>query len=228
MNAFFTDITTWANTTKLDYLNLQTAGVRASNITSQAATNGQPLIADGAGAATFSSLASLSLSNVSSQTIQNLTLTATVGSNLLTVAVKTAAGSDAAAATPIRISFRNATLTTGTYVDRTISAALSVATDSTTDTFGLTSAVNQYIYVYAIDNSGTVELALAGSNVFDEGTRYSTTAMSSTSTNAQVLPAFPRAPIRTPLWRARPGVMFPPGVDRRQRAVPPRPRFAMT
>jgi hypothetical protein len=59
MNAFFTDITTWANTTKLDYLNLQANGVRASNLTSQASAAGTLLAADGAGAAAYTAIASI-------------------------------------------------------------------------------------------------------------------------------------------------------------------------
>lgn len=182
MNQYFTDITTWANTTKLDYLNLQTAGVRASNISSQSSAAGLPLLADGAGAATFSTI-----STIHSAEILNASLTATVGSNLLTVSLKTAAGADATASTPIRIGFRNSTAATGTFQDRTITAALSVNTVAIGCTLGLVSAQNQYIYVYAIDNAGTVELALAGSRCFDEGTTYNTTAINGSSTNALVL-----------------------------------------
>ena len=179
MNQYFTDITTWANTTKLDYLNLQTAGVRALNISSQSALAGQMLVADGAGAATFSSIGSSALFNLS--------LTATIGSSLLTVALRTAAGVNATSSTPIGISFRNSTITTGTYNDRSVTAALSINTVATGCTFGLTSAVNQYIYVYAIDNAGTVELALAGSSGFDEGTVYSTTVINGSSTSSTTL-----------------------------------------
>ena len=47
---------------------------------------------------------------------------------------------------------------------------------SSGSTLGHVSAKDQYLYVYAIDNAGTVELAVAGSHVFDEGALQSTTA----------------------------------------------------
>lgn len=182
INAFFTDITTWANTTKLDYLNLQTAGVRASNITSQSSAAGLPLVADGAGAATFSNI-----STINSGEILNLSLSTSVGSSLLNVNVLTAAAANATSSTPIRIGFRNATATAGTFTDRTVTAALTISSVAVGCTLGLKSAFNQYIYVWAIDNAGTVELALSGSRCFDEGSTYNTTVINGSSTNALVL-----------------------------------------
>lgn len=110
-----------------------------------------------------------------SNELMNLALTASVAANALTISVKTKALADATATTPITIGFRNATLATGDYVQRTVTGALSVVVSSGS-TLGFTSAVGQYLYVYAIDNAGTVELAVSGTPVFADGTLQSTTA----------------------------------------------------
>lgn len=108
--------------------------------------------------------------------LSNLTLTASVSSNALTVALKTKAGSDPAAtnAGTVKIGFRNSTAATGTYNQRTVTSALSL-TVSSGSTLGTQSGVTGYIYVYAIDNAGTVVLGIS-STLFDEGTVQSSTA----------------------------------------------------
>lgn len=104
----------------------------------------------------------------------NGSITASVAANALTIALKTSSGSDASAGSPIRIGFRNSTAGTGTYNQRLITAALSTVISSGS-TAGFTSAVQGTIYVYAIDNSGTVELAWSGT-LYDEGSVVTTTA----------------------------------------------------
>jgi hypothetical protein len=107
--------------------------------------------------------------------INNHTLTCTVGSSALTIALKTKAGSDASASDKVSIAFRSATAATGTYTVVDVTGALSVVVSSGS-TLGHLSGINQYIYVWAINNAGTVELAVSGSDIFDEGSRQSTTA----------------------------------------------------
>lgn len=104
----------------------------------------------------------------------NVGLSASVASNALTVSLKTAAGATASSSDPIVIPFRDSTASTGTPVYRQVTGALSV-TVSSGSTLGHPSAKDAYVWVYAIDNAGTVELAVAGSRIFDEGTLYSTT-----------------------------------------------------
>src|SRR5688572_8522731 len=62
--------------------------------------------------------------------LANLTLTATVSSNALTVALKTQAGSDPSETSPVRIGFRSSTLATGTYSQSTATSARSVVVSS--------------------------------------------------------------------------------------------------
>jgi hypothetical protein len=105
----------------------------------------------------------------------NLGLSASVASNALTIALKQNDGStDASAGNPVVIPFRSSTATSGAYVRRTVTGALSV-TVSSGSTLGHVSAATEYVYVYALDNSGTVELAVS-SEVIDPGSVVTTTA----------------------------------------------------
>lgn len=106
----------------------------------------------------------------------NVALAGSVAASALTIALKTQAGSDASAGSPILIDFRNPTLTTGTYNERSVTGALSTMISSGS-TAGFQFSPNpQPIWVYAIDNAGTVELAWSASKIWDENLLYNTTA----------------------------------------------------
>lgn len=105
---------------------------------------------------------------------KNYTLTAAVGSSALTIALKSKAGTDPTGGDPVNISFRNATAATGDYTVVTVSAALSVVISSGS-TLGHASTIPTYFYVYALNNAGTVELAVS-TKLFDEGSVQTTTA----------------------------------------------------
>lgn len=107
--------------------------------------------------------------------LSNIGLTATVAASALTIALKGADGSDASSTSPVDIVFRSATATTGTPVIRSVTGALSVVVSSGS-TLGTVSGVAGFVYVYAIDNAGTVELAVSGTNTFDQGSILTTTA----------------------------------------------------
>lgn len=107
--------------------------------------------------------------------LQNLGLATSVSSNALTVALKLSDGStDPSGGNPARIAFRSSTLTSGAYLVRNVTGALSVVVSSGS-TLGHADAVAQNIYIYALDNAGTVELAVS-SVIHDEGALHSTTA----------------------------------------------------
>lgn len=96
-------------------------------------------------------------------------ITATVASNALTVTLN-----------PTVLDFRSATITSGTVNTRTVSAAISVVAPSGAD-LGLIANQTTRIIVFAIDNAGTVELAIANANwsnlEIDESGLISTTAI---------------------------------------------------
>ncbi len=126
--------------------------------------------------------------------INNLGLAASVAANALTIALKTKAGTDATTSNRVKISFRNATAATGTYVTRTATAAASLVVSSGS-TLGTSNGIAAKLYVYALDNAGTIELGVStylfadnsiqsstaegGAGAADSGTvLYSTTARS--------------------------------------------------
>ncbi len=109
-----------------------------------------------------------------SQQYVNGSIATSVGSNALTIALKDKGGSDASSGSPVSISFRNATSATGTFLTRSVTGALSVVVSSGS-TLGQRSSVVEYFYVYALDNSGTVELAVS-TKLYDEGSIVTTTA----------------------------------------------------
>lgn len=106
--------------------------------------------------------------------IRNLGLAASVGSNALTIALKGANGSDPSGTNPVDVAFRNATAATGTPVQRVITGALSL-TISSGSTLGHSDGTDHFVYVYLVDNAGTILLA-ASSQALDEGTLQSTTS----------------------------------------------------
>lgn len=114
--------------------------------------------------------------------ITNMSVTTSVSSNAMTIALKNAAGSDASARSPIKIAFRNSTSATGTFNVRSVTAALSITIPSSA-TLGHTNNDPCYIYLCAIDNSGTVELGVIGSRYqLDEGSVVTTTTISASAT----------------------------------------------
>lgn len=118
--------------------------------------------------------------------IQNLGLAASVSAKALTVALNTKALATPSSADPVQIAFRNATATTGDYTIVGATAATSVVVPSG-GTLGFIAAEAGLVYVYAINNAGTLELAVAKKAVFDEATTHDTTAIGTGSDSDNVL-----------------------------------------
>ena len=146
----------------------------AVKITTGAGAN-KVLTSDADGDATWETPAS-GVSNIQ-QLIDNLSIAATVGSKALTIALKGADGNNCSASNVATIAFRSATLTDGKPVFRTVTGALSVVLASG-GTLGFTAAEAGRMYVWAIDNAGTVELALSRTaGIFPEGNLVTTVAI---------------------------------------------------
>jgi len=87
------------------------------------------------------------------------------------------------------LDMRSSALTSGTINTRTVAAPISVVVPSTA-TLGTVNATAARLALLAIDNAGTVELAvvnLAGGNNLDETTLISTTAISAAATSASAI-----------------------------------------
>ena len=103
-------------------------------------------------------------------------VTASVASNALTVTLN-----------PTTLDFRSATLGSGAVNTRAIATAISAVVPLGA-TLGTTNAVLSKVTLLAIDNAGTIELAVCnGSLSLDESTLISTTALSADSDSASVV-----------------------------------------
>ncbi len=116
------------------------------------------------------------------QEIRNCSIAASVAGNALTVALKDAGGSDPSGGSPCKISFRSATAATGTYTEVSTSAAVSVVAASG-DTLGTADAIAATLYVYAINNAGTVVLGIINGALLDEGSVFTSTALTGGADN---------------------------------------------
>lgn len=167
-------------TTKGDILAHSTKLVRVA-----IGTDGQVLTADSASTPGLK-WATPATAPDQSYEISNVSFATSVGASALTVALKDKSGSDPSAGSPCKIGFRTATATTGTYSQRTATGALSIVVPSTATLGFAGSSATNYLYVYAIDNAGTIELAVSGS-IFDEGTLLNTTSIGTGSDSISVI-----------------------------------------
>lgn len=118
--------------------------------------------------------------------IINYSLATSVNTNAMTITLNGADGNGLSGSNKLSIEFRNATSSTGTPSFATSSSSPSITIPASA-TLGLASAVDQWIHVYAQNNSGTIELAVAGNAMFDEGSIVNTTTISSGSTDQYTL-----------------------------------------
>jgi hypothetical protein len=109
---------------------------------------------------------------------QSFQIGGTVAANALTATLQ-----------PTPITFRSATASSGVINNRMVATALSLTVPSGA-TLGTINAIQSRLVLLAIDNSGTVELAIvniSGGNQLDETNLISTTAISAGSTAANVI-----------------------------------------
>ncbi len=111
----------------------------------------------------------------SSHDLQNLGLSASVSGNALTIALKILDGTtNPSSSSPVSIGFRGTTAANGD-ISRIQAIAATSLVISSGSTMGHRSGKGNYIYVYALNNAGTIELA-ASSKRFDDGSVVTTTA----------------------------------------------------
>lgn len=118
----------------------------------------------------------------------NTGLAATVASNALTIRLKQKDGATDPGntlTTKVSVAFRNVTSATGAYASVDQTTALSIVVPSSA-TLGQASAVNQYVWVYLISDSG-LDMCVSGVNVFDDLSVQSATAITSGSTSGTTL-----------------------------------------
>lgn len=104
----------------------------------------------------------------------NYSLLASVTSNELTITLRDGTGAAPSALSAIAVAFRNGTATTGTPVYRTTTSALTM-TLSNGSTVGAVDGQPSYVYVYLLDNAGTLEMAVSGSGNHERAALLTTT-----------------------------------------------------
>lgn len=110
---------------------------------------------------TFNDIASGVSSPVQSYGLINVGLSTSVSANAMTIALKQSDGStDATGGSPATIALRSSTVTSGAFNQRNVTGALSITIPSGT-TIGTVNGVTSTVYIYALDNAGTVELAVS-------------------------------------------------------------------
>lgn len=122
-------------------------------------TINQDVLDDGNTATLLGQIQNTFLTNQSAA-VNNLAILATVGSNALTIAIKTKATTDSSAIDFVTIGMRSSTSASGAYNIRTLSSALSMVI-SNGSTLGQDNGAASVIYVYLIDNAGALELAVS-------------------------------------------------------------------
>ncbi len=111
--------------------------------------------------------------------IYNIAVDATVAASAMTITLYGADGNALSSTNVTDIVFRSTTAGAGTPT-LTSDTAVTALVIPNTALMGHASAVAHYIYVYAILNSGDIELAVS-SSLFDEGTLVSTSAIGTSS-----------------------------------------------
>lgn len=161
-------------------------------------TSGQFLSTNGSKVLSWGD-ASVSIKGESTE-LSNLTLTASVGSSALTIAIKNKAGNDPSSDDPCYVGMRDDTLTNGLFYRRSITSSLSITVPSGA-TLGTYDSVEHDIYIYLVDSdgSGTIKLAVSHARIFEEGSLHTTTAIDAGSDSACTLysdAAYTSKPIR--------------------------------
>jgi hypothetical protein len=111
----------------------------------------------------------------------NAGLDTSVASNALTITLTQADGSTAPSTgnSAVTVYTRGTTAATGSYTVASATAATTLVVPSGA-TLGTANGVAAYMWIYAVNNAGTLELGISGT-MKDEGTRQTTTAIDTAS-----------------------------------------------
>ena len=168
--------------TPIDYISLVTSLASPTPIGSTAPNTGAFTTL----AATTGTITTVNSTTVTATTVVPTTLTFSGGGSMTKppepgiqpITASIAASALTVTLNPTTLDFRSATLTSGAVVSRLVSSAISMVVSSGS-TLGTVSAVQSRIVVLALDNAGTVELAvvnIAGGTNLTETGLISTTA----------------------------------------------------
>lgn len=109
----------------------------------------------------------ISVSTTSPSKINNCALAVSDSADALTIALKDQAGSNPSVGSPCVIAFQNSSSSTASYTEVSVTAATSVVV-SNGSTLGCTNSNQCRLFVYAINNAGTVVLGVGNGVYIDE------------------------------------------------------------
>lgn len=121
----------------------------------------------------------VSYSMTNPYSLVNLSLASSIASSALTISIKHVSGDDPTVDNPVIIPFRSPFASTASYVRRFITAPVSI-TIPTSATLGTEPNQNYPIFIYALDNSGSVSMGVS-LNYLDEGKLRGTSAITNFS-----------------------------------------------
>jgi hypothetical protein len=120
------------------------------------------------------------------QYMNNFALQASVSGNNLTIAIKGKDLTDPSANNVVSVAFRSEDKTDGDYDIVDIEAATSITIDAG-ETLGFSNDEDGYVYIYLLNNAGTVDPAVAKQALFDESRIHSSTALAASADNDRTL-----------------------------------------
>lgn len=136
--------------------------------------------------ATAAAAQAVSAAGSNVENISNCAFTTSVAASAMTIVLTDKSGATLTAGNPAIINFRSSTATSAVYISRSVTSAIQCVIPSTA-TMGQTSAVEAKLYVYAIDNAGTVEMAVSGAAFFDADGIVNTTILDTSSDSPGVM-----------------------------------------
>jgi len=159
-----------------------TPGFSTTTVRVPVGTDGQVYTADST-TATGTKWAAQATAPTDPNDLQNVGIKTSVSSSALTVTLTQADGSTApSVGSPVHISLRGSTEGVGSvslYNQRAVTSSISLTVPAGA-TLGC-AAGNCYVYVYAIDNAGTVQLGVVSNYKLDESLPWSTATLNGSS-----------------------------------------------
>jgi len=99
------------------------------------------------------------VSTLQNDLLENITISASVSANALTIAYKDAAGNNCSSTSPSFVTFGDKPITSGLPIIRSITAALAITIPSGA-TLGCRNATYSEVYVYLLDDAGTIDIGV--------------------------------------------------------------------
>lgn len=119
-------------------------------------------------------------------TARNYSLSATVATGVMTITLKTKSAGTPSTSDIVDVSVPVPSTTSGTYVDREVTSTRTLAINSSA-TLGITATSTTRIFVYAVDISSNIRLAVSSDGTLDNGDSVTSVAMAASADSLTAL-----------------------------------------